>query len=274
MVRNSPLMNLNSRLRYRPPSPPFHCPSPCRVQHPSPSVTMVGGSRAPRPQSLLCLAYILAAGFMNLATHFIHHTCAPSSSSIVSLISCAHFAMDTPPRYYQHDQQPPPTQSGRASLGRRPTSSFAAAASQVTNYIYFMNLLAILLTFYLGVQYICSLIWCIIQIFNLSGINSRHTQPRALIACQKAIGSTSTWCANCRCQEPRPRHKTSEFVYVCLGLDGVQCRHEGLEWFGQECPYVQWVLRLLVLPCTGVLVIGVTSFRKLFQVVARSPRCV
>jgi hypothetical protein len=52
----------------------------------------------------------------------------------------------------------------------------------------------------------------------------------------------------------------SEFVSMRLGPDGVQSGHKGLYWFRQECPYVQWVLLLLVLPCTGVLVVGVTSF--------------
>jgi hypothetical protein len=45
-----------------------------------------------------------------------------------------------------------------------------------------------------------------------------------------------------------------------LGLDGVQSIHKDVYWFGHEQPYVQWVLLLLVLPCTGVLVVGVTSF--------------
>jgi hypothetical protein len=49
---------------------------------------------------------------------------------------------------------------------------------------------------------------------------------------------------------------------ACLDSDGVQYRHEGLYWFGQECPYVQWVLLLLVLSYTGVLIIGVTSFQE------------
>jgi hypothetical protein len=56
--------------------------------------------------------------------------------------------------------------------------------------------------------------------------------------------------------------KTSKFVSARLGPDGVQCGHKGLYWFGQRCPYVQWILLLLVLPCTGVLVVGVISFRK------------
>jgi hypothetical protein len=32
--------------------------------------------------------------------------------------------------------------------------------------------------------------------------------------------------------------------------------------FEHERPYVQWVLLLLVLPFTGVLVVGVTSFQE------------
>jgi hypothetical protein len=54
----------------------------------------------------------------------------------------------------------------------------------------------------------------------------------------------------------------SEFVFVRLGPDDVQSRHKGVYWFGQEWPYVQWILLLLMLPCTGVLVVGVTSFRE------------
>jgi hypothetical protein len=53
----------------------------------------------------------------------------------------------------------------------------------------------------------------------------------------------------------------SEFVTVHLGLDGVQSGHKDVYWFWQERPYVQWVLWLLVLPYTGVLLVGVTSFR-------------
>jgi hypothetical protein len=33
-----------------------------------------------------------------------------------------------------------------------------------------------------------------------------------------------------------------------------------------QCPYVQWILLLLVLPCTGVLAVGVTSFREREQI--------
>jgi hypothetical protein len=54
----------------------------------------------------------------------------------------------------------------------------------------------------------------------------------------------------------------SEFVSADLGPDGVQSGHMGLYWFGHEWPYVQWILLLLVLPCTRVLVVGVTSFRE------------
>jgi hypothetical protein len=49
---------------------------------------------------------------------------------------------------------------------------------------------------------------------------------------------------------------------VRLGPDDVQSGHKGVYWFGQEWPYVQWILLLLMLPCTGVLVVGVTSFRE------------
>jgi hypothetical protein len=54
----------------------------------------------------------------------------------------------------------------------------------------------------------------------------------------------------------------SEFVSARLDPDGVQSGHKGVYWFGQERPYVQWVLLLLVWPCTGVLVVGVTRFRE------------
>jgi hypothetical protein len=53
--------------------------------------------------------------------------------------------------------------------------------------------------------------------------------------------------------------KTSEFVFAHLRLDGVQCIHKGLYWFRQRFPYIQWILLLLVLPCIGVLVVGVMS---------------
>jgi hypothetical protein len=53
---------------------------------------------------------------------------------------------------------------------------------------------------------------------------------------------------------------TSKFVFMRLGLDGVQSGHKDVYWFGHERPYIQWVLLLLVLPCTGVLVVVVTSF--------------
>jgi hypothetical protein len=51
--------------------------------------------------------------------------------------------------------------------------------------------------------------------------------------------------------------KTSEFVSTCPGPDGVQRRHNGLYWFGQKYPYVEWILLLFVLSCTRVLVVGV-----------------
>jgi hypothetical protein len=54
----------------------------------------------------------------------------------------------------------------------------------------------------------------------------------------------------------------SKFVSAHLGLDGVQSGHKDVYWFEHEWPYVQWVLLLLVSPCTGVLVIGVTSFSR------------
>jgi hypothetical protein len=52
----------------------------------------------------------------------------------------------------------------------------------------------------------------------------------------------------------------TKFVSMRLGLDGVQSGHKDVYWFRHEWPYVQWVLLMLVLPCTGVLVVGVTSF--------------
>jgi hypothetical protein len=114
---------------------------------------MVGGSKAPPPSSLLFLAYQVA-GFMNIAASFFnHHTCASSSLSIVSLISYTDFATDTPPRYYQKISNLPQPNLVGASSSRHPTSSLATT-SQVINYIYFMNIPAIHLLFYLGIQYI------------------------------------------------------------------------------------------------------------------------
>jgi hypothetical protein len=55
---------------------------------------------------------------------------------------------------------------------------------------------------------------------------------------------------------------TSEFVSERLDPDGVQSGHKDIYWFGHERPYVQWVLLRFVLPCTGVLVVGVTRFRE------------
>jgi hypothetical protein len=46
----------------------------------------------------------------------------------------------------------------------------------------------------------------------------------------------------------------------------VQNRHKDVYWFGHERPYVQWVSLRIVLPCTGVLVVGVTSLREREQV--------
>jgi hypothetical protein len=60
--------------------------------------------------------------------------------------------------------------------------------------------------------------------------------------------------------------KMSEFVYARLGLDGVQCGYKGLYWFKQKHPYVQWMFLLLMLPCTEVLIVGVTSFREREQI--------
>jgi hypothetical protein len=48
----------------------------------------------------------------------------------------------------------------------------------------------------------------------------------------------------------------SKFISARLGLDGVQSGHKDIYWFRHERPYVQWVLLLLVLLCTGVLVVG------------------
>jgi hypothetical protein len=42
----------------------------------------------------------------------------------------------------------------------------------------------------------------------------------------------------------------------------VQSEHKDVYWFGHERPYVQWVSLRLMLPCTGVLIVGVTSFRE------------
>jgi hypothetical protein len=49
-------------------------------------------------------------------------------------------------------------------------------------------------------------------------------------------------------------------------LMAVQSGHKDVYWFGHERPYVQWVSMRIVLPCTGVLVVGVTSFREREQV--------
>jgi hypothetical protein len=46
----------------------------------------------------------------------------------------------------------------------------------------------------------------------------------------------------------------------------VQRGHKDIYWFGHKQPYVQWVSLRFVLPCTGVLVVGVTSFREREQV--------
>jgi multidrug transporter EmrE-like cation transporter len=59
---------------------------------------------------------------------------------------------------------------------------------------------------------------------------------------------------------------TSEFVSTRLDPDDVQSGHKGIYWFGQEWSYVQWILLLLVLSCTGVLVVGITSFREREQI--------
>jgi hypothetical protein len=55
---------------------------------------------------------------------------------------------------------------------------------------------------------------------------------------------------------------TSKFISARLGPDGVQSGYKDVYWFGHERPYIQWGLLLLVLPYTGVLVVGVTSFRE------------
>jgi hypothetical protein len=46
----------------------------------------------------------------------------------------------------------------------------------------------------------------------------------------------------------------------------VQSGHKDVYWFGHERPYVQWVSLRFVLPCTGVLIIGITTFREREQV--------
>jgi hypothetical protein len=74
------------------------------------------------------------------------------------------------------------------------------------------------------------------------------------------VQKAPTWCANCRCLEHALDTKMSKFASVRLGSDGVQYGHKGLYWCGKKCPYIQWILLLLVLPYTGVLVVGVTSF--------------
>jgi hypothetical protein len=49
-------------------------------------------------------------------------------------------------------------------------------------------------------------------------------------------------------------------------LMAVQSGHKDVYWFGHERPYVQWVSLRFVLSCTGVLAVGVTSFREREQV--------
>jgi hypothetical protein len=46
----------------------------------------------------------------------------------------------------------------------------------------------------------------------------------------------------------------------------VQSEHKDVYWFGHEWPYVKWVSLRFMLPCTGVLVVGVISFREREQV--------
>jgi hypothetical protein len=71
----------------------------------------------------------------------------------------------------------------------------------------------------------------------------------------------------CRCLEDRCVNSvTSEFVPVRLGPNYVQSGHKDVYWFGHERPYIQWVSLRFVLPCTGVLVVGVTSFRERKQI--------
>jgi hypothetical protein len=69
----------------------------------------------------------------------------------------------------------------------------------------------------------------------------------------QVVGVYKTGCLN---------RATSEFVSARLDPDGVQSGHNDVYWFGHERPYVQWVLLRLVLPCTEVLVVGVTSFSR------------
>jgi hypothetical protein len=46
----------------------------------------------------------------------------------------------------------------------------------------------------------------------------------------------------------------------------VQSGHKDVYWLGHERPYVQWISLRFVLPCSRVLVVGVTSFREREQV--------
>jgi hypothetical protein len=59
---------------------------------------------------------------------------------------------------------------------------------------------------------------------------------------------------------------TSGFISAHLVPDGVQTKHKDVYWFRHERPYIQWVSLRFMLPCTGVLVVGVTSFREREQV--------
>jgi hypothetical protein len=58
----------------------------------------------------------------------------------------------------------------------------------------------------------------------------------------------------------RLNRATSEFVSVRLDPDGVQSGHKDIYWFGHERSYVQWISLRFMLPCTRVLVVGVTNF--------------
>jgi hypothetical protein len=49
-------------------------------------------------------------------------------------------------------------------------------------------------------------------------------------------------------------------------LMAMQSGHKDVFWFEHEQPYVQWILLRFMLPCTGVLIVGVTSFREREQV--------
>jgi hypothetical protein len=52
------------------------------------------------------------------------------------------------------------------------------------------------------------------------------------------------------------------FLSARLDPDGVQNGHKDVYGFGHERPYVQWDSLWFMLPCTGMLVVGVQPFER------------